>query len=102
PPPGPPRPEERRPPPRGGRATRNPSEEIGMTERPTAPSGVVRKSTNVRAVEPAKVPGSVPPGVRLTRMVLAGLAALSPRLAGRYAERLFFTPPRPRKSRAGL
>ena len=73
-----------------------------MTEPPTAPSGAAQKSTNVRAAESATKTANLSPSVRLTRLALAGLAALSPRLAGRYAERLFFTPPRPRKSRAGL
>jgi pimeloyl-ACP methyl ester carboxylesterase len=48
------------------------------------------KSTNVRAT------------LGLTRAALAALAWISPTLAARYAERLFFTPPRPRKSRAAL
>jgi hypothetical protein len=60
-----------------------------MSESTRAVREAAEKSTNVRTLG-------------LTRLALAGLAALSPRLAGRYAERLFFTPPRPGKSRAGL
>ena len=48
------------------------------------------KSTNVRAT------------LWLTRSALAVLAWISTTWAGRYAEALFFTPPRPRKSRAVL
>jgi pimeloyl-ACP methyl ester carboxylesterase len=39
---------------------------------------------------------------RVTRAALAVAAALSPALAARWAEALFFTPPRPRKSRSLL
>ena len=39
---------------------------------------------------------------RVTRAVLAVAAALSPALAARWAEGLFFTPPRPRRSRSLL
>ncbi len=39
---------------------------------------------------------------RVTRAALAVAAALSPALAARWAEALFFTPPRPRKARAAL
>ena len=39
---------------------------------------------------------------RLARAALAVAAALSPALAARWAEALFFTPPRPRKSRSLL
>ena len=61
-----------------------------MTKAPPAPAQVPEKSTNVRA------------SLRLTRAALAVLARVSPRLAARWAESLFFTPPRPRKSRAAL
>ena len=42
------------------------------------------------------------PTERVTRAALAVAAALSPALAARWAETLFFTPPRPRKSRSLL
>jgi pimeloyl-ACP methyl ester carboxylesterase len=61
-----------------------------MTKAPQGPVQVAEKSTNVRA------------SLRLTRTALAVLARVSPRLAARWAESLFFTPPRPRKSRATL
>jgi pimeloyl-ACP methyl ester carboxylesterase len=61
-----------------------------MTKRPQTSLEVPPKSTNVRAT------------LWLTRAALAALARISPGLAARYAERLFFTPPRPRQSRALL
>ena len=61
-----------------------------MTKGPQASPDISAKSTNVRAT------------LRLTRAALAALAWISSTLAARYAERLFFTPPRPRKSRAPL
>ena len=64
----------RRTAPTGGRALRRPAEEIGMTK------------------------GSE----RVARAALAVGAAVSPALAARWAEALFFTPPRPRKARAAL
>jgi pimeloyl-ACP methyl ester carboxylesterase len=72
-----------------------------MTTGPDAGREAATKSTNVRA---SKRPASsdVPPALRLTRVALAGLAAVSPTLAARYAENLFFTPPRPGKSRVAL
>jgi predicted alpha/beta hydrolase family esterase len=73
-----------------------------MTTRPGVSLEAAPKSTNVRAPDSATGPSKLPPAVRLMRVALAGLAALSPTLAARYAERLFFTPPRPRTSRVGL
>ncbi len=61
-----------RPAPAGGRALRRPAKESGMTK------------------------GSE----RVARAALAVGAAVSPALAARWAEALFFTPPRPRKARA--
>jgi pimeloyl-ACP methyl ester carboxylesterase len=61
-----------------------------MTKDPRAALDAPSKSTNVRAV------------IRLTRSALAVLSWISPTLAARWAEALFFTPPRPRKSRAPL
>jgi pimeloyl-ACP methyl ester carboxylesterase len=59
-----------------------------MTKGAQAPLDVPSKSTNVRAT--------------MIGAALTGLAWISPTLAARWAEALFFTPPRPRKSRASL
>ena len=54
------------------------------------------KSTNVRPLVP------LPPRVRLLRAAMAVSTAVSPRLAARWAETLFFRPPRPKKASASL
>jgi pimeloyl-ACP methyl ester carboxylesterase len=61
-----------------------------MSQSIQAAREVPPKSTNVRA------------SVWVTRAALRALSWISIALAARHAERLFFTPPRPRKSRAAL
>jgi Serine aminopeptidase, S33 len=55
-------------------------------------SAASHKSTNVRT------PRTMPLAARLLPPVFAGLERTAPALAGWWAERLFFTPPRPRLS----
>ena len=61
-----------------------------MSKAIQAPREVPTKSTNVRA------------SLWLTRAALAVVSWISTAWAARHAEALFFTPPRPRKSRAAL
>ena len=61
-------------------------------------------STNVRTIQTPRRPRTAPghAGFLLVRTGLAVGMRISPRLAGGWAEALFFTPPRPRPSRTSL
>jgi pimeloyl-ACP methyl ester carboxylesterase len=72
------------------------------------PEAPADKSTNVRsdgraaARVAAERPERLPARLLLARAALAVGTTLSPTLAARWAEALFFTPPRPSKARRGM
>jgi pimeloyl-ACP methyl ester carboxylesterase len=77
-----------------------------MTNGPAARPAAPDKSTNVRARRRRRTGGDPSAaatfGLAFVRAGLAVSARLSPALAAGWAERLFFTPPRPQKSRTSL